>query len=189
MTEQKFTIDVNVKDLLTDFVPKLVNMYFQNQGALESIKNESVAITVEVSEQAYSYTLKNGIDLEVTAGILPNPLLHLSLSLDSMSKLAETRNIDLIMGLQGILSPKKYKLLSETQGTTVFHIKHPDGESSQIKMIFNAATNPTATIKLTLDDIKNITLNGESPIQMFMEGKLSVEGDLAYAIRTQSLFT
>jgi putative sterol carrier protein len=68
-------------------------------------------------------------------------------------------------------------------------MKHPDGKETVITATFNGAQKPAVTLKLSIDDARAVTARKETPIQMFMSGKLQIEGEMSFALAMQPLFS
>ena len=189
MSEQTFTITVNVKELLTEFIPKLAKEYVQMRGAQEELRGTELKLTLDISGGIYSYIIKDGVDFDVKEGDMDNPQVRISFPLESMSKMADMKNIDMLIGMQKQLTRKKFDLLSELKGTSVFQIKNPDDTISEITATFNIAEKPKAILRLSMQDANLISSGKESPINLFMSGKMKIEGDMAFAMKLQPLFT
>lgn len=188
-SEQTFTITVNVKELLTEFIPKLAKEYVQMRGAQEELRGTELKLTLDISGGIYSYIIKDGVDFDVKEGDMDNPQVRISFPLESMSKMADMKNIDMLIGMQKQLTRKKFDLLSELKGTSVFQIKNPDDTISEITATFNIAEKPKAILRLSMQDANLISSGKESPINLFMSGKMKIEGDMAFAMKLQPLFT
>lgn len=188
MSEQTFTINVNVKELLTQFIPKLAGIYLQMRGLEKELSGTELTLTVDVSGALYSYHIKDGVNFDVKEGAIQNPMVHLSIPLDSMAKLADMGNIDLLINMQDQLSRDKYAILSGLKGTSIFKMKHADGSVSEIGATFNGAQSPKATLSLSMEDANKVSSKKESPIQLFLGGKLSIDGEMAFALGLQPLF-
>jgi putative sterol carrier protein len=188
MSQQTFTITVNVKELLTEFIPRLAKEYVQMRGTQEELKGTELRLTIDISGGVYSYIIKDGVDFEVKEGDLDNPQVRISLPLESMSKMADMKNIDMLIGMQKQLTRKKFELLSELKGTSVFQIKNSDDTISEIAVTFNNAQPPKALLRLSMQDANLISNGKESPVNLFMSGKMKIEGDMAFAMKLQPLF-
>ncbi|MBN1364606.1 MAG: SCP2 sterol-binding domain-containing protein [Syntrophaceae bacterium] len=188
MSQQTFTITVNVKELLTEFIPKLAKEYVQMRGDQAELKGTELTLTVDIVGCLYSYIIKDGVDFEVKEGDINNPKVRISISLESMAKFADMKNIDMLISMQKQLTRKKYEILSDLKGTSVFQIKTPDDTTSEITVIFNGAQAPKATLKLSMQEANLISSGKESPVNLFMSGKMKIEGDMAFAMRLQPLF-
>jgi len=189
MSEQIFTISVNVKELLTEFIPKLAREYVQMRGAQEELKGTELRLTLDISGSLYSYIIKDGVNFEVHEGAMNNPHVYVAFPLESMSKMADMKNIDMLIGLQKQLTRKKFDLLCDLKGTSVFQIKHTDDTTSEITATFNGNDKPRAVLRLSMEDANLISSGKDSPVNLFMSGKMKIEGDMAFAMKTQPLFT
>ncbi len=189
MAEQTFIINVHVKELFTEFIPKLAREYIQMRGAQEDLKGTELRLTLDISGSLYSYIIKDGVNFEVHEGTINNPHIYVAFPLESMSKMADMKNIDMLIGLQRQLNRKKFDLLCELKGTSVFHIKHSDDTTSEITATFNGTDKPRAVLRLSMEDANLISSGKDSPVNLFMSGKMKIEGDMAFALKTQPLFT
>lgn len=188
MSQQTFTITVNVKELLTEFIPKLAKEYVQMRGSQEELKGTELTLTVDISGTAYSFVIKDGVNFDVKEGAMDNPKVRISLPLESIGKLAELKNIDMLIGMQSQLTRKKYDVLSGLKGTSVFQIKNSDGTVSEITATFNGGQTPKVILRLSMEDASRINSGQESPIQLFMGGRMEIDGEMAFAMMLQPLF-
>ncbi|MFZ5563781.1 MAG: SCP2 sterol-binding domain-containing protein [Thermodesulfobacteriota bacterium] len=188
MAEQTFTITVNVKELLTEFIPKLAKEYVQMRGSQEELKGTELTLTLDISGAVYSFIIKDGINFEVKEGALDNPRVRIALPLEAIAKMADMKNIDMLIGMQSQLTRKKYDVLTGLKGTSVFHIKNPDGTVSDIAVTFNGAQAPKVGLSLSMEDANLINRGQENPIQLFMSGRMQIDGEMAFAMMLQPLF-
>ena len=186
---QTFTISVNVRELLTDVVPKLAGEYIKMRGAQEELKGTELTLTLDISGSLYSYIIKDGVNFEVKEGSIDNPKVRISFSLESISKMLDMKNIDMLIGMQRQLTRQKYDVLSGLKGTSVFQLTNSDGTISEITATFNDTQNPKALLRLSLENANLINSGKESPINLYMAGKMKIEGDIAFAMKLQPLFT
>ena len=179
---QTFTISVNVRELLTEFVPKLAREYIKMRGAQEELKDTE-------SGSLYSYIIKDGVNFDVKEGEIDNPNVRVSFSMESMSKMLDMKNIDMLIGMQRQLTRQKFDVLSGLKGTSVFQITNSDGTISEITATFNDTQKPKSILKLSVENANLINSGKESPINLFMSGKMKIEGDMGFAMKLQPLFT
>ena len=188
MLQQTFTITVNVQELFTEFVPKLAREYVRIQGAKDELRDTELKLTLDISGDVYSYMIRDGIKITVTEGDIDNPQVRISFSLENLARFAEMKNIDMLLGMQKQLTRKKLASLSDLKGTGVFQLNNPDNSISEITATFNNADNPRAILKLSMQEAYLINTGKESPLNLFMSGKMKIEGDIGFAIKMQSLF-
>lgn len=189
MADQTITITVDVKELLTEFIPKLARQYVGLGGLAEELKGTELTLNVDISGNVYGYHITDGVNFDVKEGALDNPMVQLGISLETMEKLADMRNIDMLINMQGQLSKEKNNVLKGLKGTGVFQLKNGDGPPAEITAVFNGAQSPKATIALSMADAAAVSSGQESPIQLFMNGRLSIDGDMAFAMGLQPLMT
>ena len=189
MANQTFTITVDVKQLLTEFIPKLAKQYMAMGNLAEDLKGTELTLNVDVSGTIYSYHITDGVTFVVKEGPIDNPMVQLGIPLETMAKLADMNNIDMLINMQGQLSKEKNNVLKNLKGTGVFQLKNGDGPPAVITAMFNGAQSPKATISLSLEDAAAVSSRQESPIQLFMNGRLAIDGDMAFAMGLQPLLT
>lgn len=189
MSGQSFTITVDVKELLTEFIPKLAGIYLAMRDMQDELKGTELTLNVDVSGTVYGYHITDGVNFDVKEGPIDNPMVYLSIPLETMAKLADMRNIDMLINTQGQLSVDKYSVLAGLKGTAVFQLVHDDGEISKISAVFNGAEFPKVTLKLSMEDANRISSGQDNPIQLFMSGRMEIDGDMAFAMALQPLFS
>lgn len=188
MPQQTFTITVNVKELFTEFIPKLAKEYIQMRGEQEELEGTELSLTVDISGSLYSYVIKDGIHFNVKEGDIDTPMVRISVPLESMTKFADMKNVDMLINMQKQLTRKNFDLLSALKGKGVFKMRHADGTISEITVIFNNVDSPRATLLLSMESANLISSGTESPVNLFMSGKLKIEGDITLAMKLQPLF-
>ena len=186
--EQTFTITVNALELFMEFIPKLAGQYIQMRGDQEELKGTELKITLDISGSVYSYIIQDGVGFSVREGAVDNPHVRIAFSPDTLSKMADMKNIDMLIAMQKQLTRKKFDVLTALSGKGVFQIKNADDTVSEITAIFNGAEKPIAVLRLSMQDANMISGGKESPINLFMSGKMKIEGDIAFAMKLQPLF-
>ncbi|MDY6903560.1 MAG: SCP2 sterol-binding domain-containing protein [Thermodesulfobacteriota bacterium] len=189
MTEQTFTVTVDVRELLTVFIPKLARQFVAIGGMAEELKGTELTMNVDVSGSVYGYHIKDGVDFDIKEGAIDNPMVHLSISLEGMAKLADMKYIDMLIGAQGQLSKEKNSILATLKGICDFNLKHDDGEVTRLTVTFNGAETPRTAISISMDDVAALGSGKELPVQLFMNGRMAVDGDIAFAMALQPLLT
>jgi hypothetical protein len=73
------------------------------------------------------------------------------------------------------------------KGTMALELSRPASEPFRVEMCFNDAAAPRTTLRMTLADylaMQDGTQNGQ---QLFMQGRIRVEGDMAFLMQVASL--
>lgn len=78
----------------------------------------------------------------------------------------------------------QFDLTGEEAGQ--YHVDIADGEVASQK---GPATSPDLTLSAAGDDLVKIFTGGLDPTAAFMSGKLKIKGNMALALKLQSLFT
>ena len=186
---QIITLRIDVAELLMGFSPKMAGQYMALSGAAKGLQGTELTVTVDISGTGYSFVIKNGQDFQVSQGVLENPMVFLKIALQDIEKLAQLKHADMLFAMQESLTRQKYDVLKRIKGTATFALQHEDGSETPIVVTFNGGNSPKAILRLSMENAKTLVSKKENPVQMFMAGKLRIEGDLGFAMSTQPLFT
>ncbi len=181
--------DISIKDLLLDFSPNMAKKMIEKNGAAAELAGTEFTMVVEVSGDKYSYVVKNGTDFDVKEGDLDNPMVRMSISKEDLQKMIDTNSLDMLLGIQSDLNKTKYDTLKELKGSFVAELSNDDGSIVSIKTVFNGSETPSAVFKMKTSDSIALVKKETNPVNLFMSGGMQIEGDMAFAMRTQPLFT
>ncbi|MBI9075934.1 MAG: SCP2 sterol-binding domain-containing protein [Desulfatibacillum sp.] len=187
MSTQTIVLSLDVKELVTEFLPKMALEYMGLRGMGQELAGTEFSMTVDISGSQYSFVVKEGKDFNAREGTLDNPMVHLTITLEDMQKLAQMKNIDMLLSMQEALSKTKYNVLASLKGAAVFDLAGNNGNNAVIRATFNGAYAPEAKFSLTMDDARLLTTKQTNPVNMFMNGTLKIEGDMAFAMQFQPL--
>ena len=73
------------------------------------------------------------------------------------------------------------------KGKLVLDLTRPGKDNVCMEVVFNGAANPESTFKCSLDDWGKMSRGELIGMSAFMEGKLKIEGDMAFALSLSSL--
>ncbi|MFZ5564586.1 MAG: SCP2 sterol-binding domain-containing protein [Thermodesulfobacteriota bacterium] len=180
---------IGIKELLLDFSPNMAKDMIAKSGAVAELGGTTFSMVVEVSGDKFSYVVKNGTDFDVKEGDLAGPMVRISITKDDMQKMIETNSLDMLLGIQSDLNKRKYNTLQNLKGSFVAKLANTDGSTVSIKTVFNGAETPTATFKMKTSDSIALVKKETNPVNLFMSGGMQIEGDMAFAMQTQPLFT
>ncbi|MFP4446263.1 MAG: SCP2 sterol-binding domain-containing protein [Desulfosudaceae bacterium] len=181
--------DISIKDLLLDFSPNTAKKMIAESGAAAQLGGTEFSMVVEVGGKKYSYVVKDGTDFDVKEGDLDNPLVRITISEDDMQKMIETNSLDMLLGIQSDLNKTKYEALQRLKGRMIAKLANDDGSEVTINTTFNGAEAPSATFKMKTADSIALVNKETNPVNLFMSGGMQIEGDMAFAMQTQPLFT
>ncbi len=181
--------DLSIKDLLLDFSPNMAKQMIAESGAAAELADTEFRMVVDVSGNKYSYVVKNGTEFEVKEGDLDNPMVTVSIAEDDLKKMIETNSLDMLLGIQSDLNKRKYQALQTLKGKMVAQLAGDDGSVMTIDTVFNGMETPAATFKMKMADSIALVKKETNPVNLFMSGGMQIEGDMAFAMQTQPLFT
>ena len=187
---QNIPTDISIKDLLTDLSPRLAKEGIEKAGKLTELSGTEFTLVVDVTgEGVYSYIVKDGKDFTVTTEEIANPMVKIALSKADLERMIATNNLDMLLGIQQDLSKVKYNALTSLKGSFNAELKNADGSLFMIKTVCNGAASPNCTFKMKTEDSAKIAKKQAHPVNLFMSGAMQIEGDMAFAMATQPLFT
>ncbi len=185
----KIPADTAVGDFLTSVLPKVsAEMAASNPTAAE-LAGSSITMVINVDSESYGYTVTDGSKLDFTVGEIENPMIRIKLSKDDLEKMIKTDNLDMLIGLQHGLNRAKYNALKSLKGSFLSEIAHSDGHVFKIDATLNNAAQPRSTFRMSAADTSALMRKETNPVNLFMSGAMKIEGDMAFAMATQPLFT
>lgn len=182
--------DISINDLLTNLSPKLAKEGIEASGNLAELAGTEFTLVVDVDgEGTYSYIVKDGKDFEVKTEAIADPMVKIALSKSDLEKMIATSNLDMLLGLQQDLNKQKFNALKSLKGSFDAVLSNDDGSVFTIKTICNGIDAPNCTFKMKTEDSSKIAKKQAHPVNLFMSGAMQIEGDMAFAMATQPLFT
>jgi len=181
--------NIGIKELLTEFSPYIAKEAIKSSGAEQELKGTVFTLVVEVSGQKYSYLVKDGVDFDIKEGDIDAPLVRVKISKENIEKMIETNSLDMLLGIQTDLNKQKYNVLKSLKGSFTAELLNDDGSTTTIETTFNNAMEPKATFKMKTSDSIALVKKETNPVNLFMSGAMRIEGDMAFAMSTQPLFT
>jgi putative sterol carrier protein len=181
--------DTSIEKLLSEIMPSVAKDQLANSNAAVDLAGTEITMVIDVSGDQYSYALKNGSNVEYKKGDIANPKLRLKVTKDDMEKMIKTQNLDMILGIQNDLNKAKYNALNSLKGSFVAEITSEDGSVVQLQAILNGATDPKSIFKMSAKDTSALMRKETNPVNLFMSGAMKIEGDMAFAMGTQPLFS
>ena len=181
--------DIGIRELLTDFAPKMAQGVIALSGRAEELNGTRFTLVLDISGDKVSYDVKNGAEFNVAEGDLDNPMVRIRVSKEDLQKMIETQNLDMLLGIQNDLSRQKYDVLNRLRGTMTAVLANDDGSTYTIGATFNGADAPKCSFRMKTTDSAALIRKEVNPVNLFMSGLMKIEGDMAFAMSTQPLFT
>ena len=183
------TPDTSVKQLMTKIMPEFAKQKLDETGAAQQLAGTEISMVVNVGGINYGYVLRDGNSVEFKEGDIDNPMLRLKISEDDMKKMIETGNLDMILGIQNDINRAKYNALKSLKGSFVAEVSDVGGTTVKVEAILNNAAQPQSVFKMNATDTAALMKKETNPVNLFMSGAMKIEGDMAFAMATQPLFT
>jgi putative sterol carrier protein len=101
----------------------------------------------------------------------------------------QTKNLDMILGIQNDINKAKYNALSSLKGSFTAEVANDDGTTFVIKAILNGAEQPHSVFRMSATDTQALMRKETNPVNLFMSGAMKIDGDMSFAMATQPLFT
>ncbi len=181
--------DTSVRDLLLKLSPEIAREAIVSSGADKELGGTEFSLVVDVSGDKYSYRVKNGTEFDIRQEDIDSPMVRVKIDRESIEKMIRTSSLDMFLGIQSDLNRNKYNVLKNMKGSFVAELTNDDGSILAIETIFNNATEPKAAFKMRTADSIALTRKETNPVNLFMSGAMKIEGDMAFAMSTQPLFT
>jgi len=187
-TQQPSVLTENIKKWLTEIIPKLAQESFQMQRVRDELRGAKLKLTLDISGIVYSYIIRNGFDLDVIEGDIDSPHVRISVAQESISKMADMKIVDMLIGMQKQFTREKFELLSELKGSAVFQLKNPNDTVSEITVTFNNTEKPKTILRLSTQNADLIIRGGKSLFSLLVSGEIKVEGFITFVMKLQPLF-
>ncbi|MBN2158504.1 MAG: SCP2 sterol-binding domain-containing protein [Spirochaetes bacterium] len=181
--------DTSVDKLLSELMPQIAKDQLTSGTAAADLAGTEITMVVDVSGDQHGFTLKDGKEVAYNKGDIANAKLRLKLDKADLEKMIKTQNLDMIIGITNDLTKAKYNALNSLKGSFVAEISNDDGSVVKLQAILNGATDPASVFKMTAKDTSALMRKETNPVNLFMSGAMKIEGDMAFAMATQPLFT
>lgn len=182
--------DTSIQELLTQYGPKLVKESVEQQGRAEELRGTEFTLVIDVDGEKYSYVVKDGTDVSVGTDEDPGTaMVRYMITRNDLERMIANQDLDMLLGIMADLNKQKYQTLQGLKGTMTAELSNDDGSNYVIKAAFNEADSPQATFKMKTEDSASLMRKESNPVNLFMSGAMKIEGDMAFAMATQPLFT
>ncbi|MBI9076484.1 MAG: SCP2 sterol-binding domain-containing protein [Desulfatibacillum sp.] len=181
--------NISIKELLTQVMPEISKKALEDQGKVSELAGTEVTMTVETSTEKYSFTIKDGVNINVVEGDMDSPNVRMTISNDDLLKMIAQGELDMLLGMSSDLNAQKVSTLKQLSGAMKVNLANDDGSSYTIQTVFNGALSPACTMNLKTSDSAAIIKKETSPVTLFMAGQITMDGDMGFAMGFQPLVT
>lgn len=181
--------DISIQNLLTGFAPDMARQSIADAGSAAQLAGTEFSLVMDISGDLYHYVVKNGTEFLVGKGDLAAPMVRVKVSREELEKMIQTQNLDMLLGIMKDLTRAKYDALQRVRGQMIAELSNDDGSVFRIYAILNGAETPKAAFKLSAANSSALIRKEANPVNLFMSGQLRIEGDMAFAMSAQPLFS
>ena len=173
---------IGIQEYLESYVPSLVGKRLAEKPVPDM---EGTVFTLQVTIKGektlvFGITIKDAREIAVTPGGIENPTLEVTLTEDFIRPL-----VDLAGSFTG---RKQYDAASQARGTVEFEIGMPGNWVMPVSVKFNGASEPSLRIAGSSADLAKIATGELNGPTAFMQGKIKMEGDMAFGLSLSNIF-
>ncbi len=181
--------DTRIDSLLSELMPKIAQDMLKEDNASAELSGTVISMVIEAGDTAYTYIVKDGSSVECSKGNTDDAMLRLKILESDLKKMIETGNLDMLLGIQNDLNRVKYNTITSLKGSFVAEISDGDGLVVKIEAILNNTRDPKSLFRMSAADTSALMRKETNPVNLFMSGAMKIEGDMAFAMATQPLFS
>lgn len=178
--------DVKVDDFFKSIVPEQFSEMVKGKD-LSVMKGKDFSLQFDVGGKKYCLLIKDGDKLQMVEGGVDKPMLCICMN-EPDWRAAVTGQaggvIDNFSDPGQMTSIDRYNTLLGTKGKLIVDL---DNGKMKFSMIFNGESSPEGTMKLSTEDwvaVQKKETNGQN---LFMSGKLSIDGDMMFLMGLNAL--
>ena len=181
--------DISPDELLSNVMPDFAKEALTSNPQAAELAGTEITMVVDIDGEKYSYVVKDGKEISYNKDDIANAMLRLKISKDHLQKMIETKNLDMILGIQNDLNKAKYNALQSLKGSFTAEVANDDGNTFIIVAELNGAQQPHSIFKMSAADTQALMRKETNPVNLFMSGAMKIDGDMSFAMATQPLFT
>ncbi len=181
--------DIDPKELLLEVMPNQAKESIAESGAIDELSDTEISLVFELSDDKYSYVVKDGKDFDIKEGDIENPNVRLLVAKETFENMLKSDSLDMVTGLMYGLNRQRYTTINSLKGSFTADLANDDGSVYSMEVVFNGANEPKANFKMTMADSIALMAKETNPVSLFMSGAMAIEGDMPFAMATQPLFT
>lgn len=177
----------SVDDFLKRFMVESMQRSIMKNAVPDDAFGDGITMVIDIGAKPYSYILKRGREISVSRKDLKAPMMRLLLSSQDMEKMLVEKDSDILMPFAD-LNSDKIELIKKLNGTLVFKLMKAENSIYQCKIVFNGVGEPSSAVTLPLLDYRSVMSRETSMVNLYIDGRLTLEGDMAIAAEFQKFF-
>lgn len=167
---------VSIQEYIETYVPGVVEKLLEARPIPEmSGTNFTIDVTMEGEKSlTYGITIADGKSITVTPGGVDKPMLSVTLPESLIERAFE------------LITPwtnrQRYDAVKDTKGALELEVAMPGDWNVPLGLKFNDYAEPHVKIAIPLEDAAGIATGATNAPMAFMQGKIKLEGDMAFAL-------
>ena len=177
--------NVTVEEYFDTYVPKLFEEQMGGK-VIPGMEDTEFTVQFTVGGTVRSIVVKDAKELIVKPEALDNPMMAVEIS-EEVWRAAITGKLpgsEMFTELGQVANRRMYDAVKGVRGTMKLELTDPD---ATIKVTFNGAASPEATFKTNAETWAEMQAGTLAGPMAFMQGKLKIEGDMAFAMSLNTL--
>jgi hypothetical protein len=172
---------MQMQEYLESYIPSVIERFLAEKPVPQM---EGTSFTTQVTvegERSFTFGIKinDAREIKVEPGGLENPMLSVSLTEDVFKPV--TSQVTQMVGR------KQFDEIAKAKGTLTIEAVMPGEWVLPIKLTFNGASDPKATMRGPAEVILKVMTGELNGPQAFMGGQMKIDGDMMFLMSLSSL--
>ena len=197
MSDQKIQLNFSIKEII-ELVPSLAAEVLKYSPLANEIsdlyKGTTFTFAIQIEDELYHLIIKDGKTFQTGDGDLKDAMIRFKTGMKDLEELIVVKNAYMFLGSslalgdneKGRMSSMSDKLKA-INGTIHVELTNDNQSVSKFSVSINKAEATQVTIKLTIGDFREMLSGAINPINLFMSGRLKLEGDIGLGLALQGL--
>lgn len=197
MSDQKIHLNFSIKEIF-ELVPSLAAEVLKYSPLATEIsdiyKGTSFTFAIQIDDEIYNVVINDGRNFQTGCGDLKNAMIRFKTGMKDLEELIVVKNAYMFLGTslslgeneRGRMSSMAEKL-NAINGTIHIELTNDNQSISKFSVSINKAEATQVTIKLSIGDFREMLSGSINPINLFMSGRLKLEGDIGLGLALQGL--
>jgi hypothetical protein len=199
MTGQAIHLSFPLKeifDVIPDIASSIIRYSPRAAELSDTFQGSEVTFTFELGDQEYTLAIRNGREFITGNDNGRKSMVKVIMALEDLENMITVNTARMVLGWDlsraGEAATRKtqqlYDRFSNVRGSILTVLKGNDGHHRMVTFVFNGIPHPKAVIHLSMETLEGLISGKENPVNLFMSGRLQIEGDMALAMNLQTLF-
>ncbi|MHB8780143.1 MAG: SCP2 sterol-binding domain-containing protein [Candidatus Geothermincolia bacterium] len=173
---------LGIQEYIETYIPQVVGAYLKEKP-IPGMEGTVFTINFSIDgEKSFvqGITIRDASEISVTRGGDTDAMLTVSVS-DEIIK-------HIVAMVTPLTGREQYDTVKGASGTVELDLTMPGGWKLPVKSTFNGGASPTIKISAEAAEFAAIASGQENAPMAFMQGKIKMEGDMAFGLSLAKLF-